>query len=145
MPAEIRRREKLFAAVVAVFATLTPEDLRLRFGGGFGAEWLLNDLRANERHRAFVARDGTVPVAVVDVARGDLEIEIGVAVAPSHRRLGIAHRMVGRAMAEQDGSLPIVGYCLPENFAAAALLRRSGFSCTGRDTGYLRFVSAPRG
>jgi RimJ/RimL family protein N-acetyltransferase len=140
---QLRRREKLVAAVSSVLETLSPSDLRLRFGGaGAGSAWLLDALREDRDHRAYVARDGRRPVGVLDTARGSDAIEIGLAVAPSHRRRGIARRMLQRVLARADGeALPFVALCLPENRAVIALLRGVGFALDGPEAEYLRFVS----
>lgn len=135
-------REPLVDDVAAVLRTLSAEDLRLRFGAGGGAAWLLDALRSDRAHRAYVARDDDVPVAVLDTVCERNEIEFGLVVAPSHRRRGIAREMVLamlRGAARDHPEVRFVAACLPENRGAHALLRQLGFARNGYEAEYLRF------
>jgi RimJ/RimL family protein N-acetyltransferase len=141
--ADLQSRDELVAAVSTVLHSLSPEDLRLRFGNAGGIDWLLGALQTDEAHHAYVARDGDVPVGVVDLAPDGDALEFGVAVAPSYRQRGIAHalvrEMIDREVDERHAPQRFIALCLPENRIVAAMLRSAGFSLTGRWSEYLRF------
>jgi ribosomal protein S18 acetylase RimI-like enzyme len=144
VPTDQPSRDDLVEDVATVLHSLSPEDLRLRFGRGAGGDnWLLDDLRTHRAHRAYVARDGAVPIAVLDTVDEKAGTEFGLIVSPGYRRRGVAKKLLGEMFerAKQEHGTPqrFLGLCLPENRAAAAMLRAAGFAPAGRYSEYLRF------
>ena len=119
------------AALAAHFLGLDGEDRRLRFGASISDEGV----------RAYVARidferdglfavhdDDSTLLAVVHVAVGKGEAEMGLSVLPGHRGKGLGNALFTRAVVHlrNRGEPWVFVHCISENAAMMHLARKHG-------------------
>jgi GNAT superfamily N-acetyltransferase len=129
LPARLRETDR--AALEAHFLALDGEDRRLRFGASISEAGV----------RAYVERidfenDGLFAVhdhdlallAVVHVAVGKGEAEMGLSVLPGHRGKGLGNALFTRAVAylRNRGEANVFVHCISENGAMMHLARKHG-------------------
>lgn len=112
------------------FATLPPDDLRMRFGRHPDREWLRLYVEGIDFGRDAVlgVREGTRLAGVTHVALFEGAAELGLSVAPEDRRRGIAAAMFDRAVlhARNRGVVELFMHCLSENQAMRRIARNAG-------------------
>lgn len=143
-------RERL----VRHFLKLTPEDVRLRFGGPHSPEALRSYVESIDfDHDAVfgVFEEHLELVGVAHVARmpGDAA-EFGVSVLPGHRGHGIGTALFARANDYARNLLThtLFMHCLTENAAMMHIARKSGMSIVcdaGEADAYLELPPADAG
>jgi RimJ/RimL family protein N-acetyltransferase len=112
------------------FAQLDTRDLRLRFGRTPDAEWLRLYVDGIDFGRDTVlgVRDADRLAGVTHLALFEGAAELGLSVAPSDRRLGIASAMFDRGVlhARNRGVVELFMHCLSENRAMRRIARKAG-------------------
>jgi len=127
----VRLRTTDRAGLLAHFLALNPEDRRLRFGSR-AADQLLEEYagRIDFAHDClFAVHDETLRlVAVVHVANGAEEAELGMSVLPGWRGHGLGNALLQRAVVwlRNRGTLSVHVHCLAENAAMMHLARKNG-------------------
>ena len=127
----VRLRATDRAALLAHFLALDAEDRRLRFGARAGDQLLEEYVgRINfARDCLFAVHDETLRlVAVVHVATGDGEAELGMSVHSGWRSHGLGNALLKRAVVwlRNRGILSVHVHCLAENAAMMHLARKNG-------------------
>jgi ribosomal protein S18 acetylase RimI-like enzyme len=127
----VRLRESDRAALETHFLTLGSEDRRLRFGASMsddGVRAYVGRLDF-ERDGLFAVHDDELKLlAVVHVAVGGGEAEMGLSVLPSHREQGLGNALFTRAVVylRNRGEPKVFVHCISENAAMMHLARKHG-------------------
>lgn len=131
-------------ACIAAIDEADAEALSALHARCFETGWSTADFRrlALEPHCCgFISRlgDTTAGFVVAQFAAGEAEI-LTIAVAPEHRRAGIAARLLDRLAQElaQRGAAVLFLEVSTENRPARALYEAAGFTEAGRRRGYYR-------
>ena len=123
-------------AHAALFARLTPEDIRYRFFSmirALGAEQIARMTQVDyEREMALVATRGPDTVGVARLVREPYAPrgEFAIVVEPSMKGRGLGRKLMERLIAwgAAQGMVEIEGQVLAENAPMLAFMRRMGFS-----------------
>ena len=131
IPITVRLRETDRDALEAHFLALDGEDRRLRFGGPIADEGLRTYVARIdfERDGLFAVHDDdSTLLAVVHVAVGNGEAEMGLSVLPGHRGKGLGNALFTRAVVylRNRGEPKVFVHCISENAAMMHLARKHG-------------------
>lgn len=119
----------------AFYAAASPSDMRLRFFMSRRevphSELARYSQIDYDREMAFVALAGQAMVAEVPAVcdPDNLQVEFAIQVASQWQGKGLGHVLLSKLIRNlrERGTAEIVGQCLPDNAAMAALARRAGF------------------
>ena len=130
-PLTVRLRETDRAALETHFLSLDGEDRRLRFGASISDEGVRRYVARIdfERDGLFAVHDDELKlVAVVHVAFGDGEPEMGLSVLPAVRGNGLGDALFGRALIHlrNRGEREVFVHCITENGAMMHLALKNG-------------------
>jgi ribosomal protein S18 acetylase RimI-like enzyme len=130
-PLTLRLRETDRSALEQHFIALDSEDRRLRFGASISNEGLrMYVARIDfERDGVFAVHDDDLKLlAVVHVAVGEGEPEMGLSVLPAMRDQGLGNALFARAVIHlrNRGRRHVFVHCISENAAMMHLARKNG-------------------
>ena len=103
------------------------DDAYNRFGLLSGREWLISELRDNQKRRAIVATAGKRIVGLLDHIECEGAVHIGVFVDSKFRRLHVATGLVCELLRAKKPERPVTAECRRSNAAAIGLLFGCGF------------------
>ena len=125
------------AALVAHFLALSPVDRRLRFGKALSPEAIAGyvDRIDLDCDAVFVIRDAEHElVGAMHVAMSDDYAELGLSVLSAHRRRGVGHALLNRALSHaRNRSVDrIVMHCAADNTPILRLARKFDMDIVAR-------------
>jgi RimJ/RimL family protein N-acetyltransferase len=117
-----------WSAMQQFFKNLDPNSRYMYFGGHVSdtvIEHIWSSFHIQE-HRFFVVELDCNIIGVCQIAHKDRHAEISVAVSDKHRRQGIAHALVERAVTwcKTHNIEDVMMFCLPDNDVIPKLLKK---------------------
>ena len=111
------------------------DDAYGRFGMFGGREWLMSELRANDKRNAIVATTGKRIIGLLDHIEFEGAVHIGVFVDAQFRGLHVGTDLVCELLRAKVPDRPVAAECRRSNAAAIGLLSGCGFErvMTDRD------------
>ncbi len=103
------------------------DDAYARFGTLGGRDWLVTELRTNDKRNAIVANVGKRIIGLLDHIEFEGEVHIGVFVDAQFRGLHVGTQLVCELLRAKVPERPVAAECRSDNSAAIGLLRGCGF------------------
>jgi RimJ/RimL family protein N-acetyltransferase len=118
------------------------DDRYERFGSASESttEWLLERL-AQPAHGALVARSDEAVIGLLDFARSEHLVEIGIVVERTQRRAGVGRQLIRRLLEELEDRDRLVAHCRYVNHPAMRFLASCGFALQETCGGECRWMA----